>query len=54
MHPLQIFKKLLMERIVLIGFLPDGNGHSCELNPFGCGNSLEVNRVGSGVGLWLH
>ena len=42
-----------MERIVLVGFLPDGNGRSCELHPFGCGNSLVVNRVDSGVGLCL-
>jgi len=43
-----------MERIVLVGFLPDGNGRSCELHPFGCGNNMVVNRVDSGVGLYLH
>jgi hypothetical protein len=42
-----------MERIVLVGFLLEGNGHSCELHPFGCGNSMVVNRVDSGVGLCL-
>ena len=44
----------VMERIVLVGFLPDGNGRSFELRPFGCGNSMVVNRVDSGVGLCLH
>ena len=42
-----------MERIVLVGFLADNNGHSCELYPFGCGNSLVVNRDDGGVGLRL-
>ena len=27
----------IMERIVLVGFLPCDNGHSCNLHPFGCG-----------------
>jgi hypothetical protein len=45
--------KIVMERIVLVGFLPDGNGRSCELHPFGCGNSLVVNRADGGVGLRL-
>jgi hypothetical protein len=44
---------LIMERIVLVGFLPDGNGRSCGLHPFGCGNSLVLNREDSGVGLHL-
>ena len=48
-----IATNFVMERIVLVGFIPDGNGRSCELHPFGCGNSLVVNRVDSGVGLWL-
>ena len=48
-----IATNFVMERIVLVGFLPDGNGRSCELHPFGCGNSLVVNRVDSGVGLCL-
>ena len=48
-----IATNFVMERIVLVGFLPDSNGHSCELHPFVCGNSLVVNRVDSGVGLCL-
>ena len=43
-----------MERIFLVGFLPDVNGRSCKLHPFGCGDSLVVNRVDSGVCLCLH
>jgi hypothetical protein len=44
-----------MEQIVLVGFLPDGNGRSCDLHPYGCGNSLVLNRDDYGVGmvLWL-
>jgi hypothetical protein len=48
-----ITTNFVMERIVLVGFLPNGNGRSCELHPFGYGNSLVVNRVDSGVGLCL-
>ena len=43
----------IMGRIVLVSFLPDGNGRSCELHPFGCGNILVVNRDDMGVGLHL-
>ena len=43
----------MVERIVLVGFLPDGNGRSCELHPFGCGNSLVMNRDDYGVGMVL-
>ena len=39
-----------MERIVLVGFLPDGNGRSCDLHPFGCGNSVVLNWDDYGVG----
>ena len=42
-----------MNRIVLVGFLPCDNGHSCEIHPFGCGNSLVLNREDSGVGMCL-
>ncbi len=42
-----------MEQIVLVGFLPDGNGRSCDLHPFGCGNSLVLNRNDYGVGTVL-
>ena len=43
-----------MERIVLVGFLPDDNGRSCANHPFGCGNSLVLNREDLGVGVHLH
>ncbi len=42
-----------MNRIVLVGFLPCDNGHSCEIHPFGCGNSLVLNREDGGVGMCL-
>ena len=42
-----------MERIVLVGFLPDGNGRSCASHPFGCGNSMVLNRDDLGVGIHL-
>ena len=45
--------ELIIEWIVLVGFLPDGNGRSCGLHPFGCGNSLVLNWEDSGVGLYL-
>ncbi len=34
-------------------FLPDGNGRSCVLHPFGCGNILVLNQEDLGVGLHL-
>ena len=43
-----------MERVVLVVFLPDGNGCHCALHPFGCGNVLVINRDDMGVGLRLH
>ena len=43
-----------MERIVLVGFLPDSNGRCCAQHPFGCGNALVLNRDDMGVGLRLH
>lgn len=36
-------------RIVLVGFLPDGHGRSCERHPYGCGNAL-LESPGNGVG----
>jgi len=45
--------KVIMERIVLIGFLECNNGCSCELHPFGCGSSWVLNRDVSGFGLHL-
>ena len=43
-----------MERLVLAGFLPCNNGHSCNLHPFGCGNSLVLNCPDYRVGISLH
>jgi hypothetical protein len=40
-------------RIVIVGFLPDNNGRSCDLHPFGCGNILVLQRVDDGVGMLL-
>ncbi len=42
-----------MNCIVLVGFLPCDNGHSCDLHPFGCGNILVLNREDGGVGMRL-
>jgi hypothetical protein len=44
----------IMERIVLVSFLPDGNGRSCVLHPFDHGNILVLNWEDVGVGLHLH
>jgi hypothetical protein len=38
-----------MMRIVLVGFLPDDHGRSCEAHPYGCGNAL-IDGDGNGVG----
>ena len=41
---------------MVVSFLPDDNGHSCEVHPYGCGNALierEGNSVGSLVRLHL-
>ena len=40
-------------RIVIVGFLPDNNGRSCELHPFGCGNIVVLQRGDGGVGMLL-
>ena len=45
--------EFVIERTVLVSFLPNGNGHSCELHPFGCKNSLMVNHDDMGVCLCL-
>jgi hypothetical protein len=39
--------------LFLLVFLPNGNGHSCEMHLFGCGNSLLVNKDNKGVSLCL-
>ena len=38
-----------MVRVVLVGFLPDDHGRSCEAHPYGCGNAL-IEGEGNGVG----
>ena len=38
-----------MVRVVLVGFLPDDHGRSCEAHPYGCGNAL-IEGDGNGVG----
>ena len=38
-----------MVQIVLVGFLPDDHGNSCEAHPYGCGNAL-IEREGNGMG----
>ena len=40
-------------RIVLVGFLPDGHGRSCERHPYGWGNAL-LESPGNGVGTMVH
>ena len=42
-----------MQRIVLVGFLPDDNSRNCDLHPFGCGDALILNRDDCGVGIRL-
>ena len=49
-------KQQKMVKIVLVGFLPDDHGCSCDVHPFGCGNALlesEGNCVGRLVCLRL-
>jgi hypothetical protein len=41
-------------RIVIVGFLPDNNGHSCTLHPFGCGNIMALQHADGGLGMHLH
>jgi hypothetical protein len=38
-----------MVQIVLVGFLPNDHGRSCEAHPYGCGNAL-IEEEGNGVG----
>ena len=38
-----------MVKIVLVGFLPQDNGHSCEAHPYGSGNAL-LEQQRNGVG----
>ena len=40
--------------IVIVGFLPDNNGRSCALHPFGCGNIVVLQCNDGGVGMLLH
>ena len=38
-------------RIIIVGFLPDNNGRSCALHPFGCGNIVVLHSNDGGVGM---
>jgi hypothetical protein len=35
--------------IILVGFIPNNHGRSCEVHPYGCGNAL-IEEEGNGVG----
>ena len=35
-------------KIILVGFLSDGHGCSCEMHPYGCGNALLANADNGG------
>ena len=41
-------------RIIIVGFLPDNNGRSCALHPFGCGNIVVLEHAYGGVGMLVH
>ena len=43
-----------MVKIVLVGFLPQDNRHSCKVHPYGCGKVL-LKKQGNGVDrlVWL-
>jgi len=40
--------------LALVGFLPDDNGHNCDLHPFGCGNALILTHDDWGARIRLH
>jgi hypothetical protein len=40
-------------KIVLVGFLLDCHGCSCDTHPYGCGNAF-IESVGNGVGRFVH
>ncbi len=43
-----------MYQIILVGFLPNDNGRSCFVHPYGCGNALVLEADNShGVGMKL-
>ena len=39
-------------KIVLVGFLPDCHGCSCDTHPYGCRNAF-IESVGNGVGRFV-
>ena len=43
-----------MFRIILLGFLPTGNGQSYERHPYVCGNSWIYESQYHGVGMQIH
>ncbi len=54
-HTQLICTKLGMEWIILVGFLPLNNGHTCEVHLFSCRNFLVLNQVDYGMGMvhWI-
>ncbi len=40
-------------KLVLVGFLPDCHGCSCDTNPYGCRNAF-IESVGNGVSRFVH
>ena len=43
----------IMFQIILLGFLPTNQGHSCALHPFECHNALVLEKPTHGVGLQI-
>lgn len=50
-----ICTKLGMEWIILVGFFPLNNVHTCEVHLFSCRNMLVLNQVDHGIGIvhWI-
>ncbi len=45
--------KITMFQVILVGFLPNDNGWSCALHPFGCCNALVLATSSHGVGMHI-
>jgi len=45
--------KNTMFQVILVGFLPNDNGRSCALHPYGCGNALVLETSSCGVGMQI-
>ena len=48
-------QQIMVYQVILVGFLPNDNGRSCSIYPFGCGNALVLvgDRKRHGVGMKL-